>query len=86
MFRINGLFLGVRIDAVLQDRGKGKESRGKQSRSPRDAESDVTDCEVGRGCVVALRRAAVFDFVVPVAAAQQTVRTSLWSGGVCHAS
>ena len=86
MFHINGLFLGVRIDAVLQDRGKGKESRGKQSRIPRDPESDVADDEVGRGCVVALRRAAVFAFVVPVAAAQQTVRTSRWSCGVCHAS
>ena len=51
-------------------------------RSPRDTEPDAADDEDGRE-VVAQRRAALVGDVVPVAAAQQTGRTSRRSGGVC---
>ena len=49
-------------------------------RSPRDTEAVVV--EDGHGGV-ALRRAAAVGGVDPVAAAQQTVRTSRGSCGVC---
>ena len=56
-------------------------------RSPRDTEAEAVEVEDdGRAVEVALRRAAVVGVVVPVAAAQQTVRTSRGSCGVGHAS
>ena len=65
---------------------KMKEEKEKRElRIPHDAEPDDVDEEVGRAAV-ALRRAAVAGGVVPAAAAQQTVRASRRSGGVCHAS
>ena len=51
-------------------------------RSPRDTEAVAVVEVVGR-VVVALRRAADVGAVVPVAAAQQTVRASRGSCGVC---
>ena len=54
-------------------------------RSPYDTEAAAVENEVGRGAV-APRRAAGVGVVVPVAAAQQTVRTSRGSCGVGHAS
>ena len=55
-------------------------------RIPHDAEPDVAVDVVGRVDVVALRRAAAEGVVEPVAAAQQTRRTSRGSCGVGHAS
>ena len=54
-------------------------------RSPHDTEAVAGVDDVGR-VGVALRRAAVVGEVVPVAAAQQTGRTSRGSCGVGHAS
>ena len=53
-------------------------------RSPRDTEAEDAADEAGR-VAAALRRAAVVGVEVPEAAAQQTVRTSRGSCGVCHA-
>ena len=66
-----------------------EEKEKRELRSPRDTEAVG---EVG-GRVevvgqegVAQRRAAEVGVVAPVAAAQQTVRTSRGSCGICHAS
>ena len=65
---------------------KWKIKNGKMElRSPHDTEPEAVADEVGRGAE-ALRRAAVDGDVEPVAAAQQTVRTSRGSCGVGHAS
>ena len=64
---------------------KWKIKNGKMElRSPHDTEPEAVADEVGRGAE-ALRRAAVDGDVEPVAAAQQTVRTSRGSCGVGHA-
>ena len=55
-------------------------------RSPRDTEADADVDGAGREVVVAPRRAAGAGDAEPVAAAQQTVRTSRGSCGICHAS
>ena len=52
-------------------------------RSPRDTEADVDADDDGR-VVAALRRSAAEGVFAPVAAAQQTVRASRWSCGVCY--
>ena len=52
---------------------------------PRDSEADVVVDEVGR-VEAAIRRAAVVGVDVPGAAAQQTIRASRGSCGVCHES
>ena len=54
----------------------------RELRSPHDTEAEVEVEAVGRG-VAALRRAAVAGVEAPVAAAQQTVRTSRRSCGIC---
>ena len=55
-------------------------------RSPRDTEADaVEDVEAVGRVDVAPRRAAGAGVVAPVAAAQQTVRTSRGPCGICHA-
>ena len=65
---------------------KWKIKNGKMElRSPHDTEADV-DVEVTGRADAAQRRAAGAGVVVPVAAAQQTVRTSRGSCGVGHAS
>ncbi len=51
-------------------------------RSPHDTEADDAANGAGRAAA-ALRRAAVVGVVAPAAAAQQTVRASRGSGGVC---
>ena len=64
---------------------KWKIKNGKMElRSPHDTEPEAVADEVGRGDE-ALRRAAVDGDVEPVAAAQQTVRTSRGSCGIVHA-
>ena len=64
---------------------KWKIKNGKMElRSPHDTEPEAVADEVGRGAE-ALRRAAVDGDVEPVAAAQQTVRTSRGSCGIVHA-
>ena len=62
-----------------------KEKEKMELRSPHDTEADVVVDAVGR-VDDAPRRAAVVGAAVPVAAAQQTVRTSRGSCGVGHAS
>ena len=57
----------------------------RELRSPRDTEA-VVDVDVDGREVVAPRRAAVAGDAAPVAAAQQTGRTSRGSCGVGHAS
>ena len=65
---------------------KWKIKNGKMElRSPHDTEAVVAAEAAGRA-VEAPRRAAAAGAVVPVAAAQQTVRTSRGSCGVGHAS
>ena len=62
-----------------------EEKEKRELRSPRDTEADVVADAAGRA-VDALRRAADAGVVGPDAAAQQTVRTSRGSCGICHAS
>ena len=62
-----------------------EEKEKRELRSPRDTEAEAAVDVDGR-VDVAPRRAAVAGVVVPVAAAQQTVRTSRGSCGICHAS
>ena len=62
-----------------------EEKEKRELRSPRDTEPDDDVEAVGRE-VAALRRAAAAGAVEPGAAAQQTVRTSRGSCGICHAS
>ena len=62
-----------------------EEKEKRELRSPHDTEAVVADADAGRA-VVALRRAAEAGEVGPGAAAQQTVRPSRGSCGVCHAS
>ncbi len=76
-----------RFGEVKRKKRKWKIKNGKMElRSPHDTEPEVVeDANVaGRGAA-ALRRAAVEGVVVPAAAAQQTVRASRGSCGVCHA-
>ena len=61
-----------------------EEKEKRELRSPRDTEA-VVGADAGRAGA-ALRRAADDGVVAPVAAAQQTVRTSRGSCGICHAS
>ena len=76
-----------RFGEVKRKKRKWKIKNGKMElRSPHDTEADDDADVVGRGVVVALRRAAVVGGAAPVAAAQQTVRTSRRSCGVGHAS
>ena len=75
-----------RFGEVKRKKRKWKIKNGKMElRSPHDTEAEVVVDVAGRE-VVALRRAAVVGGVVPVAAAQQTGRTSRGSCGVGHAS
>ena len=74
-----------RFGEVKMKKRKWKIKNGKMElRSPHDTEPDGAADEAGR-VVDALRRAAVAGEVEPVAAAQQTVRTSRGSCGVGHA-
>ena len=61
-----------------------EEKEKRELRSPRDTEAVVVDDVDGRE-VVAPRRAASVGAADPAAAAQQTVRTSRGSCGICHA-
>ena len=74
-----------RFGEVKRKKRKWKIKNGKMElRSPHDTEPDEVADAAGR-VVGALRRAAVVGEIAPVAAAQQTVRASRGSCGVCHA-
>ncbi len=64
--------------------GRGLFQEKMELRIPRDSEAVAAVEAVGRDAE-AVRRAAVFGGAAPAAAAQQTVRTSRGSCGVCHA-
>ncbi len=75
-----------RFGEVKRKKRKWKIKNGKMElRSPHDTEAEEVADVVGRADD-ALRRAAEEEVVEPVAAAQQTVRTSRGSCGVDHAS
>ena len=75
-----------RFGEVKMKKRNWKIKTGKMElRSPHDTEPDEVVDAAGRAAV-ALRRAADDGAAVPVAAAQQTVRTSRRSCGVGHAS
>ena len=81
-----------RWKVLIRSEGRGlfpekreEEKEKRELRSPDGTEPDIGDGVV-RVVVAALRATAVVGGAVPVAAAQQTRRTSRGSCGVCHAS